>query len=150
MPGADALAVVQVLALVFRLCEKQGELMGTKTGISWTEATWNPVRGCDPVSPGCLNCYAATMAARFNGPGQPYEGLAIRKPGQDAKWTGKIMLVEKHLLDPLRWQKPRRVFVNSMSDLFHKDIPDEYIDRVFAVMALATRHTFQVLTCRDL
>ncbi len=116
------------------------------TTIEWTNKTWNPVRGCSKVSEGCRNCYAISVAARFNGPGQPYEGLATRSP---ARWTGKVQFVESHLRDPLRWKKPSFVFVNSMSDLFHEEIPDEWIDRVFAVMAIASRHTFQVLTKRS-
>lgn len=116
-------------------------------GIAWTDQTWNPLRGCSKVSEGCRNCYAMSVAARFSGPGQPYEGLAHRVGGK-AQWTNKIALVEEHLTDPLRWKKPRRVFVNSMSDLFHEAVPDEFIDRVFAVMALSPQHTFQVLTKR--
>lgn len=119
--------------------------MGDRTGIEWTDASWNPLRGCSRVSEGCRHCYAEQVAARFSGPGQPYEGLATRGP---ARWTGKVRLVEEHLADPLRWTKPRRIFVNSMSDLFHESVPDEWIDRVFAVMALAPQHTFQVLTKR--
>ncbi|NKI17400.1 phage Gp37/Gp68 family protein [Spongiibacter sp. KMU-166] len=118
--------------------------MGDKTGIEWTDATWNPIRGCSRVSDGCRNCYAETVANRFKGPGLPYEGL-IAKGGQ---WNGKIRIVE-HLIDqPLRWRRPRRIFVNSMSDLFHENVPDELIDKVFAVMALCPQHTFQVLTKR--
>ncbi len=116
-------------------------------GIDWTDETWNPVRGCTRVSPGCENCYAERMAARFSGPGMPYEGLARIGPN-GGRWTGKVALVEKHLADPLRWKRPRRVFVNSMSDLFHDGLADEDIERVFAVMALAPQHTFQVLTKR--
>lgn len=115
------------------------------TGIEWTDETWNPVRGCSKVSEGCRYCYAMSVAARFSGPGQPYEGLATRSP---ARWTGKVAFVESHLTDPLHWKKPRRVFVNSMSDLFHEDIPDAWIDRIFGVMAAASRHTFQILTKR--
>lgn len=121
--------------------------MGDKTGIEWADATWNPVRGCTKVSAGCDNCYAMTVAHRFSGPGQPYEGLT-RLIGGRGQWNGRIMLVEKVLDQPLRWQKPRRIFVNSMSDLFHPIVPDEFIDRVFAVMALCPRHTFQILTKR--
>lgn len=122
--------------------------MGTTTGISWTEATWNPIRGCLRVSEGCRFCYAETVAARFSGEGQPYEGLARwAKPG-DARWTGKVALVESHLQDPLRWQKPRMIFVNSMSDFFFEAIPLDYLDRMVGVMALAPQHTFQVLTKR--
>jgi len=119
-----------------------------ETGIQWTDATWNPIRGCSRVSEGCRHCYAEVVAARFSGPGQPYEGLARRTSKGEARWTGKIMFVEKHLEDPLRWKKPARIFVNSMSDLFHEEVTDEQLDRIFAVMALADRHTFQVLTKR--
>ncbi len=126
--------------------------MADKTGIEWTDATWNPLRGCTRVSEGCRNCYAETVAARFSGPGQPYEGLArwVDRPGEtrEARWTGKVALVEKVLDQPLRWKRPRRIFVNSMADLFHEAVPDEWIDRIFAVMALAPQHTFQILTKR--
>ena len=121
-----------------------------KTKIEWTRGddgelgyTWNPVRGCSRVSEGCRHCYAEAVAARFSGPGLPYEGLAA-----DGKWTGKVKLIEKHLADPLRWTKPRRIFVNSMSDLFHEGISDEDIARIFVVMQKAKQHTFQVLTKR--
>lgn len=116
-----------------------------KTKIEWTDRTWNPVRGCSRVSEGCRNCYAEKMAARFSDKGQAFEGLATRSP---ARWTGKVRLVEEHLSDPLKWRKPQRVFVNSMSDLFHDGLSDEDIDRIFSVMALAPQHTFQVLTKR--
>src|SRR5260370_30734771 len=128
--------------------------MGTKTGISWTDATWNPIRGCSRVSEGCRHCYAESVAYRFSGPGLPYEGLVqldIHKSGavvRVPKWNGKIRFVEEHLLDPLRWKKPRRIFVNSMSDLFHENVTDEMRDKIFAVMALCPQHTFQVLTKR--
>ena len=117
--------------------------MGDRTGIAWTDATWNPLRGCSRESEGCRHCYAERVASRFSGPGLPYEGLA-----RDGRWTGKVRFIEEHLADPLRWQKPRRIFVNSMSDLFHPNVPDEWIDRIFAVMAISPRHTFQVLTKR--
>ena len=113
------------------------------TKIQWCDATWNPLRGCSRVSEGCRHCYAERVAARFSGPGLPYEGLT-----RDGRWTGEVRFVETHLLDPLRWKRPRRIFVNSMSDLFHERVPDEWIDRIFAVMALAPRHTFQILTKR--
>jgi protein gp37 len=116
-------------------------------GISWTDRTWGPVRGCSRVSEGCRHCYAEQVAARFAGPGQPYEGLA-KKVGGEARWTGEVRFIEEHLADPLKWRKPRRIFVNSMSDLFHEKLTDEQIDRVFAVMALAPQHTYQVLTKR--
>lgn len=122
--------------------------MSASTGIQWTDATWNPIRGCSRVSDGCRHCYAEVVAARFSGRGQPYEGLARRTSNGEARWTGKIMFVEKHLLDPIRWQEPKRIFVNSMSDLFHKGVTDQQLDTIFAVMVLASRHTFQVLTKR--
>lgn len=119
--------------------------MADKTGIQWTDRTWNPTRGCTRVSEGCRNCYAETVAARFSGPGQPYAGLATRGP---ARWTGKVQLLRDRLLWPLSWRKPQRIFVDSMSDLFHPDVPDAFIEEAFATMALARRHTFQVLTKR--
>ncbi len=119
--------------------------MGDNTGISWTDATWNPLRGCSRVSAGCVHCYAETVAARFSGSGQPYEGLVHRIT---RGWNGKLRFVEDALEQPLRWARPRLIFVNSMSDLFHENVPDAWIDRIFAVMALALRHTFQVLTKR--
>ena len=122
--------------------------MSVNTGIEWTDSTWNPIRGCSLVSEGCRNCYAMGVAARFSGPGQAYEGLARRRSNGEPQWTGKVAVVEKHMLDPLRWRGSRRIFVNSMSDLFHENVTDETIDRVFAVMALAPWHTFQVLTKR--
>lgn len=122
--------------------------MADKTKIEWTDATWNPIRGCTVVSEGCRNCYAMQAAARFSGEGQAYEGLAYRNES-GAHWTGKVRLIEKHLKDPLRWQRPRRIFVNSMSDLFHPEVHDEWIDQIFAVMRRALpKHTFQVLTKR--
>jgi protein gp37 len=122
--------------------------MAQTSTIEWTDSTWNPLRGCTRVSEGCRNCYAERVAARFSGPGQAYEGLAEMKDGK-ARWTGEIMLVESHLLDPIRWKKPRRIFVNSMSDLFHRDVPQEYIGQVFDVMNRADQHRFQVLTKRS-
>jgi len=128
--------------------------MADKTGISWTDATWNPIRGCSRASEGCRNCYAERVAARFSGKGHPYEGLAITRPpmpGERAgrpSWTGEVRLIPEHLADPLRWKKPRRIFVNSMSDLFHEKLTNEQIAAVFGVMAAAPRHTFQVLTKR--
>ncbi len=121
--------------------------MPQRSSIEWTDATWNPVRGCSRVSEGCRNCYAELIAARFSGPGQAYEGLA-RRTTAGPRWTGRVQLVERHLEDPLRWRDRRRIFVNSMSDLFHEALTDEQIDRVFAVMAHAPQHTFQVLTKR--
>lgn len=118
------------------------------TKIEWTEVTWNPIVGCSLASPGCTNCYAMRFAGTRLGHVSKYDGLT-----QPAKlgpvWTGKLAFDEKALLAPLGWKKPRMVFVNSMGDLFHEDCPDEWIDRVFAVMALCPQHTFQVLTKRS-
>lgn len=126
--------------------------MAEKSNIAWTESSWNPVRGCERVSEGCRNCYAEVLAARHSYPGGWGEGLAttVKRPdgSDDARWTGVVRPVEKMLDAPLRWKKPRRIFVNSMSDLFHKDVPDDFIDKVFAVMDRAERHTFQILTKR--
>ncbi|HZQ01376.1 MAG TPA: phage Gp37/Gp68 family protein [Reyranella sp.] len=118
------------------------------TRIEWTDATWNPTVGCSIVSPGCTNCYAMKMAHRIAGTFPHYAGLTMRtKAG--AVWTGKVAEARADvLLKPLRWKSPRRIFVNSMSDLFHEDLPDAAIDKVFAVMALCPQHTFQVLTKR--
>ena len=121
--------------------------MSDKSKIQWTEASWNPIRGCSKVSDGCKFCYAMAVAARFCGPGQPYEGLAVRTP-TGPQWTNAVRLVPGKLAEPLHWTRPRLVFVNSMSDLFHPDVPEDFIDRVFAVMAACPRHTFQVLTKR--
>lgn len=117
------------------------------TSIEWTDRTWNPVRGCSRVSQGCVNCYAEKMAARFSDEGHTFEGFAIRTPS-GPRWTGKVELIESKLTEPLHWKKPQRVFVNSMSDLFHEALPDDAIDRVFAVMALCPHITFQILTKR--
>ncbi len=122
--------------------------MGNDTGIEWTDATWNPVRGCSRVSPGCENCYAEAVAARFSGPGLAYEGLARRSKGGEPRWTGEVRMVPEHLADPLRWKRPRRIFVNSMSDLFHERLSDADILSVWLVMARARQHTFQILTKR--
>jgi protein gp37 len=117
------------------------------TKIEWTNTTWNPVRGCSIVSKGCTNCYAMKQAHRFSGHGMPYEGLTQLTKGGPV-WTGKVRTVPEVLDAPLRWKKPRRIFVNSMSDLFHEDVGWDFIDEVFGVMATAPQHTFQVLTKR--
>jgi protein gp37 len=111
--------------------------MSDRSLIEWTDATWNPVRGCTKVSAGCANCYAQTFAERFRGvPGHPYEfGFDLR-------------LVPEKLEQPLRWREPRLIFVNSMSDLFHEGVPDDYVVEVARVMQRAARHTYQVLTKR--
>jgi protein gp37 len=129
--------------------------MGNNTGIEWTDATWNPIVGCTVVSPGCTNCYAMKMASRiermsagagrwshYNGTTQPSKAGPV--------WTGRVTLAhDAVLLAPLRKRRPRRIFVNSMGDLFHESVPDDWIDKVFAVMALAPQHTFQVPTKRS-
>ena len=117
--------------------------------IEWTDTTWNPVRGCSRVSEGCRHCYAEVVAHRYSGPGMPYEGLTTTADTGRPRWNNEIMLVRDKLEDPLRWQKPRRVFVNSMSDLFHEKVPLDYIEEVFDVMRRAERHQFQILTKRD-
>mgnify|MGYP002620207676 CR=1 FL=1 len=129
--------------------------MADKSPIEWTDATWNPIVGCDIVSPGCTNCYAMDMAARIEamsaglGRHTHYEGTTRRVKGK-AVWTGRLALAPERIRsEPLRWKRPRMVFVNSMGDLFHEHVPDEWIDRVFAVMALTPQHTYQVLTKRS-
>lgn len=122
-------------------------------GISWCEETWNPIRGCSRVSEGCRNCYAERVAARFSGPGQPYEGLATFRDlkadlGMQSHWTGVVRFIEEHLEDPLHWKRPRMIFVNSMSDLFHEKVSDEWLVKIFNVMIQAEQHTFQCLTKR--
>jgi len=119
-----------------------------KTNIEWTDATWNVTRGCSRVSEGCRHCYAEGIAARFSGPGLPYEGLARRTEGGLPQWTGEMRLVRELLGKPLSWTRPRRIFVNSMSDLFHEKLDNEAIAAVFGVMAAASHHVFQVLTKR--
>jgi protein gp37 len=127
--------------------------MADHSPIEWTDATWNPVRGCSRITTGCGGpnheggCYAEKIAARFSDPGQPFHGFAERTP-YGGRWTGKLALIDEQLTLPLRWKRPRKIFVNSMSDLFHENLPDEAIDKVFAVMALCPQHTFQVLTKR--
>jgi protein gp37 len=113
------------------------DLMGYRSEIDWTDATWNPVRSCAKVSPGCQHCYAERFAERFRGvPGHPFES------GFDPK------LVPAKLDAPLKWGAPRRIFVNSMSDLFHEAVATDYIARLGEVMRVANWHTFQVLTKR--
>ncbi|MEH2491604.1 DUF5131 family protein [Bradyrhizobium sp. AZCC 2230] len=118
------------------------------TSIEWTDATWNPVAGCTVLSPGCTNCYAMRMAARLDAMGvDKYRGLT-RKSGRRAVWTGKVRLDQAALDVPLSWRKPRRIFVNSMSDLFHDAVPAAFVAEVWSVMAATPRHTYQILTKR--
>jgi protein gp37 len=121
--------------------------MSGKSSIEWTEATWNPLTGCTLVSEGCRNCYAARDAAGRLSHLPEYQGLAVKRGGRPV-FTGEVRLHPDRLDQPLRWKRPRHVFVNSMSDLFHESVPFDFIDQVFAVMALAPQHTFQVLTKR--
>ena len=122
--------------------------MAQASKIEWTDATWNPTRGCSRVSEGCRHCYAERQAYRYSLTQiAPFYGFVGEVNGHPA-WTGKVELIESKLAEPLRWKAPRRIFVNSMSDLFHEALPDEAIDRVFAVMALSPQHTFQILTKR--
>lgn len=123
-----------------------------ETSIEWTDRSWNAVRGCLRVSAGCGDstgggCYAERMAHRFSGPGLAYDGLT-RMTAFGPRWTGEARFIPEKLSEPLSWRKPQRVFVNSMSDLFHKDITNEQIAAIFGVMAAAPQHTFQVLTKR--
>lgn len=112
--------------------------MAQRSGIEWTESTWNPVTGCTKISPGCKHCYAERMAQR------------LQAMGQRNYRSGFVLTLQPHMLElPLRWKKPQTVFVNSMSDLFHDDVPTQYIHQVFEVMRLAHWHRFQVLTKRS-
>lgn len=132
-----------------------------KSKILWTEQTWNPIVGCSKVSPGCDNCYAERMAARLSAievkrfaDGKtadfgPYSSVVSGSQSGKFVWFGKTAFVESALEKPLHWKKPRQIFVCSMSDLFHESIPFDWIDKVFAVMALCPQHTFQVLTKRS-
>jgi protein gp37 len=126
------------------------------TGIQWTDETWNPIVGCDKISEGCRNCYAigqayrnAAMGAKLANPGRLkyYQGLT-EKRGDRTEWTGVVNFVPEALELPLKWKKPRRVFVNSMGDLFHVNVKDHELDQIFAVMGLTPQHTYQVLTKR--
>ena len=121
--------------------------MADKTPIEWTDATWNPIVGCSVVSPGCTNCYAMRLAGTRMKSHPSRVGLT-RDSKAGPVWTGEVRLMEPWLTQPLRWSKPRMIFVCAHADLFHEAVPDDWIDRVFAVMALAPQHTFQVLTKR--
>src|ERR1700730_12862446 len=128
----------------------------SKSNIEWTEATWNPIVGCSILTPGCTNCYAMKMAARIQKMNRTggsnsnyvnhYDGTTKAVNG-NVVWTGKLGRAPRKIFNaPLSRTKPMTFFVNSMGDLFHEDVPDEWIDEVFAIMALSPRHTFQVLT----
>jgi protein gp37 len=127
--------------------------VGAKTSISWTEKTWNYFRGCSETSPGCANCYARLMAARMSGHNpdgspQPYNGLAYFDENGKSHWTGKVVAVPDHLDDPMRWQKPSLIFVNSMSDWCHETVEYNAVVNMFEVMEKASWHIFQPLTKR--
>ena len=123
--------------------------MAANSKIEWTNCTWNPLVGCSVCAAGCRFCYAMRMAHRLEAMSVPHYAGTTKKVNGKAVWTGQVNVAPEHvLMQPLRWKKPRRIFVNSMSDLFHEAVPDEAIDRIFAVMALCPQHTFQVLTKR--
>ena len=119
-----------------------------ETSIEWTDSTWNPVAGCTILTAGCTNCYAMRMAARLEAMGMEKYAGTTRKSGGRAKWTGHVTLDHKALSAPQTWSKPRRVFVNSMSDLFHDDVPADFIRDVWSTMEATPRHTYQILTKR--
>ena len=118
------------------------------SSIEWTDATWNPVAGCNVVSPGCTNCYAMRMAARLELMGQQKYRDLTRLSGRRHVWNGNVRCDETSLQIPLTWKKPRRIFVNSMSDLFHPDVPYAFIAKVWTTMSNADHHIFQILTKR--
>lgn len=126
--------------------------MATDTSIEWADKTWSPIIGCDRVSPGCDACYAISTARIREA--NPHPSIAAAFAGTTQRtdvgidWSGRINLLEDRLAEPLRWKKPAKVFVNSLSDLFHKNVPDDFIAKVFAIMALTPQHTYQVLTKR--
>ncbi|MFN3726276.1 MAG: DUF5131 family protein [Allosphingosinicella sp.] len=122
--------------------------MAGTSEIEWTDVTWNPVAGCTIASSGCSNCYAMRMAARLQAMGHPKYSGTTRKSGGRYVWTGRVNIDEFSLPAPFEWRKPKRIFVNSMSDLFHPDVPDEFIKRVWDVMAECPQHHFQILTKR--
>ncbi len=122
--------------------------MADQSTIEWTDTTWNPVAGCKIASAGCTNCYAMRLAARLEAMGvEKYRGLTRKSGGRDV-WTGLVRCDDRSLSLPSRWRRPRKIFVNSMSDLFHEDVPLDFILRVWSAMSATPRHTFQVLTKR--
>ncbi|MEM9880200.1 MAG: phage Gp37/Gp68 family protein, partial [Pseudomonadota bacterium] len=121
--------------------------MADKSLIEWTEATWNPITGCSVISPGCTNCYAMRLAGTRLKHHESRKGLT--EPSKAGPvWTGEVRLNEQWLDQPMRWKRPRMIFVCAHGDLFHETVPDEWIDKIFAVMALSRHHVFQVLTKR--
>ena len=122
--------------------------MAGQSDIEWTDATWNPISGCLMISPGCTNCYAMRMASRLQAMKHPAYENVVRKSGARQVWTGRLHFNEAALEVPLKWRQPRRVFVNSMSDLFQDGVPPDFIRKVWSVMERAHWHSFQVLTKR--
>jgi protein gp37 len=131
--------------------------MATQSTIEWTETTWNPILGCSIISPGCHNCYAMSMARRLKGVAKSKQAAGllagrlahyVEVIGHDGRWNGEMRLVPEALGDPARWRQPRTIFVNSMSDLFHENLPVEDVRKVCEAMANASHHTYQVLTKR--
>ncbi len=127
--------------------------MAEKTGIAWTDSTWSPILGCTPAGPGCPNCYARRDVWRMaHNPNEkiaaPRRGLVEKTPAGELRWTGKVSLLPEQLEVPLSWREPRRIFPANQADLFHEGVPAEFLDEMFAVMFLAERHTFQILTKR--
>src|SRR6266540_2246668 len=142
-PVADVWASLDVLQTLrgwtFQCCGATLVGVADRSAIEWTEATWNPVTGCSKVSPGCAHCYAEAISLRFRHSSKPWTPENARE---------NVRLHDERLDQPLRWRRPRLVFVNSMSDLFHEQVPATFIDRVWRVMTQASQHTFQVLTKR--
>lgn len=127
--------------------------MAETTGIAWTDATWSPILGCSPASPGCTICYALRDVWRMaHNPNPkiatPRQGLVEKTSAGVLRWTGKVSLLPDHLSVPLRWRKPRRIFVANQADLFHENVPADFVEQVFQVMSQASQHTFQLLTKR--
>lgn len=124
--------------------------MADKSKIEWTDATWNPITGCTLVDEGCRHCYAAHLITSWPAIGNhpSRQGLARKNAAGESKFTGEVRFNQQWLDQPLRWRKPRRIFVCAHGDLFHESVPDDWIDQVFAVMALSPQHTYQVLTKR--
>lgn len=122
--------------------------MSGASHIQWTEATWNSITGCTRVSEGCRFCYSERLSATRLAHQEKYRGVAEMRENGEPRWTGVIRCHEDQLTLPLKWQKPRMIFVNSMSDTFHADVPFEFLDKVFAIIGLCPQHTFQILTKR--
>ncbi len=122
--------------------------MSGTSEIEWTDVTWNPVAGCSVATAGCTNCYAMRMAARLQAMGHPKYDGTTRKSGKRTVWTGRVNIDPASLHDPIKWKRGKRIFVNSMSDLFHEDVPTSFIQQVWATMQKCPQHQFQVLTKR--